>query len=36
VAQSFVHGGGGGGATDGKKLLLFFTFYVFLSVKNMI
>jgi hypothetical protein len=32
VAQISVNGGGGGGGF----LLLFFTFYDFLSVKNMI
>jgi hypothetical protein len=39
VAQIFVHGGSGGGSgawQKEKKLLLFFTFYDFLSVKNMI
>jgi hypothetical protein len=40
VAQISVNGGGGGGG-DGacqteKNSLLFFTFYDFLSVKNMI
>jgi hypothetical protein len=39
VAQISVNGGGGGDGgrvTDGKIFIAFFTFYDFLSVKNMI